>query len=160
MADNENFELDLDNLDEQINNKNKIQERIVDLSHKVKTAAEERDLAAKKAEEAEQARLATEKERDFYKDFSQVAGKYQGASEFQEDILTKVKGGYTVEDATVAVLNARGKLIPEAKPQEREQVAGGSSPTSMTMTGEKPLADMTQAEKRAALVAAGFDQPR
>lgn len=160
MAD-EDLELDLDNLDNQINRTNKITERIKDLSGKVKTSAEERDTALKEAEEAVQARLQAEKERDFYKDYSTVVSKYPASAEYQEDIRTKVMSGYTVEDATVAVLNANGKLTPSAPaPEKPESPAGGSSSTFVPPTGDKPLEDMSREEKRAALIQAGFDQPR
>ena len=126
--------------------------RIKDLSQKTKAAYEERDAkeAARVAEE--QARLNAEKERDYYKGFNTVASKYQGASDYQDQILEKVKAGYDIEDAAVAVLVKEGKYTPPPEPQgPRENPAGGSATNSIKATGEKTIADMTQAEKRAEL---------
>lgn len=153
----EEFELDLDQLDSDINKKNKVQERIIDLSSKVKTASEEREAAQKAASEAEAGRKSAEQERDFFKDFSGLTATYQGASEFQEEILGKVKSGYTVEDATVSVLNSKGRLNQQTeapKPVERETAAGGSANNTMSQGGVKPVNEMTRDEKRSALLEA------
>jgi hypothetical protein len=127
--------------------------RIKNLSSKVKETASERDEATKKAEEAELARQAAEKDRDFYKDFSGMASKYPGAPEFQDAILEKVRNGYSVEDATVSVLNSEGKLLPQAEQAvQHESVAGGSAVTAPFSIGTKTLAEMSLDEKRDVLV--------
>ena len=132
---------------------NKIQERITNLSQKVELTAKERDelAAAKQAIEAE--REAALKERDFYKNFNQQAAKYPGAIEYQDQILEKVKAGYSEEDATIAVLAKEGKFTPPApKVEEQAPIAGGSATT--TVQGPKPTSDMSQEERRAKLAEA------
>lgn len=151
MADE--FELDLDKLDADINKNNKIQERITGLSTKVKETAEERDAERSAREAAERAKADAEKERDFFREFSGVTSKYQGASEFQDAILEKVRLGYSTEDATVSVLNANGKLTTTAPVVERETPAGGSAVNAMS-SGVKPINEMSREEKRAALLEA------
>lgn len=117
---------------------NKINKRINELSGKIKLTSQERDELAT-------AKTAVEQERDFYKDFSQTSAKYPQANEYQDKILEKVKSGYTVEDATVSVLNTEGKLIPQR--EDTEIVAGGSA-TIQTPDGDKSTGDMTQEERR------------
>ena len=118
--------------------------RLRTLSSKVEKTSKERD-------EAETARLAAEKERDFYKGFSGVSTKYPSASEFQDKILEKVNAGYDIEDATVSVLNKEGKLTAPP-PTPPANAAGGSAITDISAGGSKTVADMTQAERRQALL--------
>lgn len=152
MAD---LELDLEELDNDINNQNRVEKRIKDLSSAVKMTSEERDAERAKAQEAEAARIAAEKERDFFKDFSATSSKYPGASEYLEDIKNKVMSGYTVDDATVATLAAQGKLNIAAPQEPRETVAGGSAVNQLTPSGSsKTIGEMTQEERRAKLVEA------
>ena len=67
--------------------------------------------------------------------------------------------GYTVEDATVAVLAKEGKLTGMPTPQPPvENPAGGSAITNLG-GGEKSLNEMSRDEKRAALVDALGDKP-
>ena len=143
----EELDLDLDNEDENIKN-NKVERRIKDLSEKVKLTSEERDELAQAKVKAEEERDIANKERDFFKDFSTSASKYQGATEYQDKIWEKVKLGYTVEDATVSVLNAEGKFTPTAQESSKESPAGGSATNSMKGDGDKTVSEMTQAEKR------------
>lgn len=126
--------------------KNKVEERIKELSGKVKLTAKERDelAEANRALNAEKESLA--KEVSFYKDFSKTSTRFPQASEYQDKILEKVKGGYTVEDATVSVLNAEGRLTTP-KP-DMTTAAGGSATTTPTQTGAKAPGEMTQAERR------------
>lgn len=144
-------ELDLELLDENINNSNKVENRIKDLSQKVKDTSTERDELKAKAQAEADARLAAEKERDFFKDFSAQSSKYPAAVAHQDKILEKVKSGYSMEDATVSVLNAEGQFTPQPKTVERVEVAGGSAVNQPNMGGDKTVAQMTQAERRQAL---------
>lgn len=147
------LEFDLDQLDADINNKNKIQKRITDLSEKVKLTSEERDSLAKEKNTLQIERDSIAKERDFYSKFSDSSAKYQGANEFKDKILEKVKQGYDVEDATVAVLAKEGKLgSPSAQVAEKDTVAGGSATTALRGDGTKSLKEMTRDEKRAMLM--------
>jgi hypothetical protein len=126
--------------------------RINELSDKVAAEAkarEEADAARKKAEADSQ---AAAKERDFYKSFSGQASKYTHAKEHEDAIKAKVLSGYTVEDATVSVLAAAGKLTSvESKPDKMDSV-GGSAGTTVMNGGSKKPSEMTQAERLQALV--------
>lgn len=131
---------------------NRAEKRIENLSNKVKTFAQERDDAMAKAKEAEAAKLNLEKERDFFASFSDAAVKFPAASEYKDAIKEKVMAGYTVEDATVAVLNAQGKLAPQAPAElPLQPIAGGSAATALPMDGGRPLSEMSRAEMFAEL---------
>lgn len=120
--------------------------RIRDLSGKVKTASDERDAAKAEAD-------AAKKEVEFYKGFTPLTSKYQGAAEYQDKILEKVRAGYELEDATISVMAKAGKLNSEPAPElVKDKPAGGSASVSVTVT-DKALSDMTRDEKRAELEA-------
>jgi hypothetical protein len=118
-------------------------ERNQELANKVKTAADERDAAKKLADEA----VA---ERDFYKNLTKLSTKYPNAADFEDKILERVKKGYDMEEATVAVLNKAGKLPNMAPKIERETVAGGSAINNPS-GGTKSVRDMNQTERLQAL---------
>lgn len=134
-------------IDNEEQNINKTEERITKLSSKVKLTAEERDAEKNRADTAE-------KERDFFKGFTNVTTKYTNAHEYQDKIWEKVQVGYTVEDATVSVLNAEGKLVPTpvAPPPPPPPAAGGSASVTLPDGGAKSPGQMTQAERRSALI--------
>jgi hypothetical protein len=120
------------------------EERIKELSEKVRLTSEERD---------EKARLldTTTRERDFYASFTDVVATNPAAKDHKDAILEKVKGGYTPEDATFAVLGKAG-LLGGTQPQPQTQMSpAGGSATTTVQPGEKPMAEMSQAERRAAL---------
>ena len=146
------LDIDLDQLEQDINIKNKVEKRIKDLSEKVKTTSEERDSLLKAKQQLEIERDSVSKERDFYSKFSDSTAKYAGANDYKDKILEKVKAGYDVEDATVAVLAREGKLSPAAQVVEKDTVAGGSATTAMKGDGNKSLSEMTKDEKRQALM--------
>jgi len=139
-------EIDLDLVDNEEENINKVERRIKDLSEKVKLTASERDELAKTKETLEQENASIVKERDFFKDFSASASKFPGAAEYQDTIKEKVMSGYTMEDATIAVLAKEGKLPNLTPPEPKESPAGGSATTNVK-SGDKPLSEMTQEEK-------------
>lgn len=143
----EELELELED-----SNINKTEERIKNLSTKVRDTASERDEAKAKADTEAQARLAAEKERDFFKNLSTLTGKFPAASEFSNDIWDKVKAGYSEEDAAVAVLNAKGKLMPQTIESAPLESAGGGSAVVNLPNGEPSLETMTREEKRQALM--------
>lgn len=129
--------------------------RIKELSNKVELTAKERDEKDALLKE-QQAKAATaEKERDFYMQFSDIVAGNPQAKEHKDEILEKVKAGYSAEDAAIAVLAKAGKYTSPAPVVERVPVAGGSAPISITSSGgEKSVAEMSQSERRAALLAA------
>jgi len=145
-------ELDLDlDLEEDINSK---------VKQRIDTALSKRDeaqkLASEKEAEAQKAleeKAQIEKERDFYASFSDSTAKYPNAHEFKDSIKEKVMSGYSVEDATVAVLAKEGKLTVESTPKEVISPMGGSAQINIP-SGEKSIQEMTREEKRAALMEA------
>lgn len=122
--------------------KSRAEERITELSDKVKTEAEARTKA--EAEKAD-----AEKRAIFAEGFVDVLSTNPAAKDHKDEIKEKVLKGYSIEDATYAVLGKAGKLGTQA-PTSKPQVAGGSATTSPT-TGQKEMKDMTHAEKRAIL---------
>lgn len=124
------------------------QKRITDLSEKVETTSKERDEAKALVSEKDKEILSLKKETEFSNGFADVLGTQPNAKEHKDEIKAKVLAGYTVQDATFAVLGAAGKL--GGTPQPKPQVAGGSSATT-PQSGQKELKDMNHAEKRAAL---------
>ena len=146
-------ELDLEQLDNDIEKENKVEKRIKDLSEKVRLTSEERDAEKRKFEEFSSKTNELQRERDFYASFSDVVSNNPAAKDHKEDILAKVKGGYTVEDATFAVLGKAGKL---GQPQPVvDSPIGGSAAVNQPITGgtKKPN-EMSRDEKRNALLEA------
>lgn len=142
---------EIHNEENNIQEDNKVEKRIKELSNKVKTTSQERDdlVAAKKESDAE--RDNAKKEVEFYSAFSDTTDKYPNAKDFKDQIKEKVLVGYSVEDAAVAVLAKEGKLTA---PKVSTNVAGGSA-TNVPISGEsKPLSEMTRDEKRAELLKA------
>lgn len=134
---------------------NKTELRIKNLSSKVRDASVERDVAKAAAEAADARALAAEKKVEFLGSFTDISAKYQGASEYRDAIEEKVQAGYSVEDATVSVLNAEGKLQPQTQQEASRPITsagGGSAATVLPDTGTKSVSEMTQAERREALL--------
>lgn len=126
--------------------------RIKELSNKVKLASEERDESKRLKDETDMKLVELQKERDFYSQFSDVISTHPAARDHKDDILAKVKIGYTVEDATVSVLAKAGKYAPARVASETP--AGGSANVAPPQGGKKQIKEMTQNEKREALIAA------
>lgn len=133
---------------------NKIEKRINKLNEKVILTAKERDELATAKEALENEKAEAVKERDFYAGFADSISKYPGANEYKDAIKEKVMSGYDIEDATIAILAKEGKFTPQvvetAMPESSP--AGGSATTAMTNAGEKTPLQMTQEERRAALI--------
>ena len=143
---NDELNLDLDNIEAQEQQKLQVKDRFAKLSSDYsQTKKEKEESDAKALAEAERASKA-EKERDFYKSFSQVSSKHPEASNYQDQILERVNKGMDTEEATVAVLYKEGKLnIPTIQP-EIGNIAGGSAPNTPGV--EKNFQDMNLDEKR------------
>jgi len=152
-------EFDLDQLDSEIEQKNKVELRIKNLSDKVKLTSEERDDKDRLLQEQRSQNESLVKERDFLNSFGDQAVKYPDALAFKDKIKEKVLKGYSVEDATTAVLVSEGKYsAPRVEtPITASPVntfAGGSAPTLHQAGGEKGLDQLSREEKRAKLVEA------
>jgi hypothetical protein len=131
------------------NHSSEAEKRIKQLSEKVRLTSEERDEQVKLAKEKDDKIATLERENAFNSGFSDVLGTHQAAKDHKDEIKAKVMTGYSVEDATYAVLGKAGKLggIPTAPPSP----AGGSATNTITSTGQKTTQEMTQAERREAL---------
>ena len=155
MADNnDTVDLDLDELDRDINNTNKVEERIRNLTKREKAALKEKEEAEARAQALEAEKANLEKEKDFLSSFTDVQTKFPGAAEHKDAIWEKVQSGYTVEDAALVVAEANKSEEPEAEekaPAKPESPAGGSATTVPTAIGEKSIDEMTRDEKLAAL---------
>jgi len=176
MADDK--DVDLTATDEG-NDTPEVEQRIKDLSGKVKDVAGERDVQIDLVKTRDGELESAKKDTDFFKNFSANTSKYQGAAEYQEQIKEKVDAGYDLEDATIAVLAKEGKYTPPApaegdtpaeggepapaaggetppveapaEPVKPASPAGGSATTQVTADGDKPIKDMTQEERLIAL---------
>ncbi len=126
--------------------KSRSEERFTQLSEKVKEEAIARQAAEKRATDAE-------KKAAFADGYADMVATNPAAKEFKADIEAKFMSGYTVEDATLATLAKAGKLgTPQAAQPTAGEIAGGSSPVSPPQgSGQKPVSEMTLAEKRAQL---------
>lgn len=125
------------------------EERIRQLSEKVELTSKERDEKDKLIQERDEKIATLEKENTFNSGFVDVLASHSAAKDHKDEIKAKVMAGYSVEDATYAVLGKAGKL--GATLETPTQVAGGPSAVNTPQTGEKSVADMTQAERREAL---------
>ena len=117
----------------------RVEDRIRTLSDKVELTSKERD-------ELKVLNETTTRERDFYKGYADIIATQPNAKDHQEEIKEKVLKGYTVADATFAVLGAAGKL--GGATIQSPQIAGGSAATAMPQGGVKEVKDMSQAERR------------
>lgn len=129
---------------------NKVEKRIKDLSNKVKLTSQERDEFAEANEKLKAERDSFKKDSEFSSSFLDNP-HYQVAKDYKDEIKKKVSGGYSLEDAVVAVLAKEGKF---SSIQKTESPAGGSA-TNLPMTGEaKTLKEMTLQEKREEVIKA------
>jgi hypothetical protein len=136
-------------MDESINKpvveeKNPLEERMQKLAADKKLAEEAKAQAEARAQQME-------KENSFLNSFSDVIVKFPTATEYKDKIKEKVMGGYSVDDATVSILHAEGKLTPQSPAPDAGMIAGGSASNQFTNNGTKPIADMSREEKWAAL---------
>lgn len=140
---------ELDKVQEDINNKNAVEDRMRNLSKDKKEAEERATLAQKERQEAMDKLALMEKEASFLSSFSDINAKFSGANEFKDKIKEKFSNGYSIEDATVAVLVAEGKYTTPQAP--RDNVAGGSASNQITNQVAKSPNDMKSDERWAAL---------
>jgi hypothetical protein len=164
MAEEEDgLDLDLDELDQDIENRNKVEERIRDLSKKVKLTSGERDEFKKLNTELKTQNEQITKERDFLESFTDVTSRYPGAQEYRDAIRDKVLSGYTAEDAAAAILAKEGKLgivpePPEGEEKKPESPAGGSAPNQLKQEENKPPGKMNLEELREAITSPEVEQ--
>lgn len=141
---------ELDKLQEDINSKNAVEERFINLNKRAKDAEDAKAQAEKARAESEAKLAQMEKETNFLNSFSDVSAKFPTASEFKDKIKDKVMtSGYSVDDATVAVLHAEGRLT--SFPIQQGNVAGGSAPNQIVQTGNKTVKEMSSDERWATL---------
>lgn len=132
---------------EQQNQQSEAEKRIKQLSEKVRLTSEERDEKDNLLKERDEKIASLEKENSFNAGFSEMLSSHPMAKDHKDEIKDKVLSGYSVEDATFAVLGKAGKLGEQE--QQAPVVAGGSADTPPAQ--EKNIADMTAEEKRAVL---------
>jgi len=144
-----NRENDLETSEEDVQTEQKTSEaerRIKELSEKVELTSKDRDEKDALIKERDDKIAYLEKEKEFSDSFSDVLEKYPNAKTFKDAIKERVDKGYSVEDATFAVLGKEGKL--GVREMDVDTPAGGSADTSISTDTEKPVSDMTQDERR------------
>ena len=146
-------ELDLEQLDTEIEKDNKVEKRIKDLSEKVRLTSEERDEQKRLLGERDKKITELEKENSFNSGFADVLASHSAAKDHKDDIKAKVLAGYSIEDATFAVLGKAGKL-GQPTPPPKDNPAGGSAVTQPITGVEKTHNELTREEKRAKLLEA------
>lgn len=143
-------ETTLNEIEKDINNKNVVEDRIRNLANSKKEAEDKLQAEAKGRAEAEAKLASLEKETSFLNSFTDINTKFPTASEYKDKIKEKVMtSGYSVEDATISILHAEGKLNATQAP--RENVAGGSAPNQITNQPTKTVKDMSSNERWDAL---------
>ena len=143
-------DIQLDGQDD-VQQENKVEKRIKQLSNKVKLTSKERDELATANEKLKAERDTLKKDSEFSSSFLE-SPHYQVAKDYKDEIKKKVSGGYSLEDAVVSVLAKEGKFS-SIKPTP-ENPAGGSA-VNPPMAGEpKSLNDMTREEKRTEVIKA------
>ncbi len=135
----------------EINSKNAVEERFINLNKRAKEAEEKFQIAEKAKVEAEAKVAQMDKETSFLNSFSDVTAKFPTASEFKDKIKEKVMSGYSVDDATISILHAEGKL---SSTPSLGNTAGGSAPNQITNQTQKTTKEMTSDERWAALAEA------
>lgn len=142
---------------EQENEISRSQQRIKQLSEKVELTSKERDELQNSIEERDNKIADLERNNSFNEGFADVLGAHPAARDHRDAIKEKVMGGYSVEDATYAVLGKAGQLgTPDTETTKlesttNEAAAGGSADTVINQGGDKPVGEMTQEERRAKL---------
>ena len=139
-----------DELDATLAQPSEAEKRIKQLSEKVGLSAKELDEKNKLIEEST-AKIATlERENSFNEGFADTVATTPQAKEFKEDIKAKVLSGYSLEDATYAVLGKAGKLN-QASRENLESPAGGSATTTVSQPSNKSIKEMTPDERAQAV---------
>lgn len=126
------------------------EKRIKKLSGDVRTMAGERDAEKLARETAENTAKEATRERDFYAGFADTVAANPAAKEHKDEILEKVKGGYSVEDATYAVLGKAGKL--GGAPAVEDSSPAGGSATTTAAPAAKTVSEMSREDKRKQLL--------
>ena len=106
MDENE-LDLNLDELDRieaNADSKLQVKNRFQSLANKVRDEAKQKEDAIKAKEAAEQKTAEMEREMQFLDKFSEVSNKYPNATAYRDQIKEKVKSGYDLEDAALAIL--------------------------------------------------------
>ncbi len=145
------LDLNLDDLDQNADKQLQIKNRYQQLANDKRTLSQEKEELTKQKAEAEGKVNQLEKEKEFFKTFSQLSSKHPEASNYQDQILERVNKGYDPEEATLAVLAKEGKLGNQPQPQAQPPRAEGGSAVTNVSLGEKAVNDLTPAERLEAL---------
>lgn len=132
------------------NQDSEAQKRIKQLSEKVRLTSEERDEKDKVLKETNDKLATLEKENAFNSSFLDILGTLPAAKDHKDEIKAKVLAGYSPEDAAFAVLGKAGQLGNTPAPAPASP-AGGSASNTISGNADKPVGEMTLAEKRAEL---------
>lgn len=138
-----------DELDATLEQPSEAEKRIKQLSDKVGLSAKEVEEQKKLVQDRDEKIATLERENSFNSGFADTVANTPQAKEFKDDIKAKVLSGYSLEDATYAVLGKAGKL--NQAPKDIESPAGGSATTTVTQKVTKSVKEMTAEERSQAL---------
>lgn len=150
----DDLNLDLDSIEANAQEKLQTKDRFAKLTEKGLEAERARAEAEVAKTEALAKATALEKERDFFKSFSQISSKHPEAANYQDQILERVNRGMDAEEATIATLYKEGKLTQAPVQQQRITAEGGSAQTNLGDGGAKDVKEMSTDEKMNALLQA------
>ena len=139
-----------DELDATLAQPSEAEKRIKQLSDKVGLSVKELEEKNKPIEESNAKIANLERENSFNEGFADTVSTTPQAKGFKEDIKAKVLSGYSLEDATYAVLGKAGKLN-QSSSENRESPAGGSAATTVTQPANKSAKEMTPEERSTAV---------
>ncbi len=139
-------ETKIETIETEINSKNAVEERVRKAISDKKEAEAKVEEAVKKQTETEAKLAQMEKDTQFLNSFTDVTAKFPTASEYKDKIREKVMSGYSVDDATISILHAEGKL---SSTPNMGNIAGGSAPNQII--GQKTVQEMSSTERWAAL---------
>lgn len=146
--------LDLEQIEKDVEQTNRVEKRIKDLSDKVRLTSEERDELKKLSEEKDGKIANLSRENEFLGEFSDTLSKYPKASQFKDEIKEKVMKGYSVEDATISTLASKGEFASPKKVEVAATIGGSAAVSQLPDNGQKSPNQMSRDEKRAALLEA------
>ena len=135
-----------DELDQELNKPNRSEERIKELSNDKESLAKERDAERQAKQKAEESAAAAQKELEIANSFASEVAKNPALMSHRDEVLSKVKQGYSMEDAATVVLSKATVTTETVNP------AGGSATTVVPSSSDKGPGEMTQQERRQALM--------
>lgn len=130
------------------------EDRIKDLVNKLSEQERKYSLEIEDREKKMEKLQKEIEEARFEIDFSNELPKYPHAAQYKEEIKEYMNKGLAVSEATLIVLGKHNKLVTsdQMKKAEVENLSLGGSAPNLKISREKNPEEMTQAERRNALI--------